>query len=356
MQNEFSIKDSQVAKGMAVFLMFVHHLFLKQEYWLGYKLDFGIVGTERMMKIASFSKICVAVFIFLTAYGMTIKFGREVKQNSDLIKITSKKYISLITSYLFIFFFTQLLWMVLKSGENLRYYGTGLKALWSFLVDAGGISFFYSNHILNATWWYMSILLTMLVMLPFVWKMNQCIGNLVILAALVLPKALGTNDGPFVEYLPVLALGMVAADKNWIQRLANVGDKHFVLKLLKWLIYVVVLYGCFVIRNTSDYDMMIDPIAAFIVIMFGKEIVGKIPIVNNLLYAYGKYSFGIFMTHSLFILYFFNDYLFRIKNGLLIFVALAVVSLLLAVVLKKMEKICGIEKLKEYLLKKCQLI
>ena len=62
-----SLKDSFLIKGIAIFLMLWHHLFYTHAEY-GY-----LVQTTAIL-----GKVCVAMFLFVSAYGLTIQFEKKI--------------------------------------------------------------------------------------------------------------------------------------------------------------------------------------------------------------------------------------------------------------------------------------
>lgn len=349
MERSFGRDKSLIVKGIAVFFMFIHHLFLSSEYWLGNDIYMPVLGIERMMKIASFSKVCVALFLFVTAYGMTLKFRDAAKETKDLVSITLVKYISLQMMYLFVFFLTQVIWLLFGNAENLRFYGVGLEGAASFILDALGISYFFSDVVINVTWWYMPVVFSTLLLLPLLWKAYEVLGILMLPAALLLPSMLGIRGSFAFEYLPVIVVGMLAADGNWVAKIADIGGKRLVFRILKLGAEIYLLRVCFVVRNNTDYDCLVDALFAILIAVMVCEYVSKIPLVNKLFALYGKHSLNIFLLHSLFILYFGNDKLFALNNGMLILIVLAILSMGLSLITEGLKKVCCVEKIIKFL-------
>ena len=64
--------DTKSAKGVAVLLMLVHHLYAFPQYVPGGSLRSVITafGVPLPMILGEFGKICVSIFFFLGGYGM----------------------------------------------------------------------------------------------------------------------------------------------------------------------------------------------------------------------------------------------------------------------------------------------
>ena len=92
--NTFSRKDTKFIKGIAIILMFYHHLFTSYgEYLEGvtYHYTLGIAGVPMAYFLGTFGKICVALFVFLSGYGTYI----SLKNSENMSKTLGQKILRL---------------------------------------------------------------------------------------------------------------------------------------------------------------------------------------------------------------------------------------------------------------------
>jgi uncharacterized membrane protein len=66
-----SINDTLLIKGIAICLMLWHHLFFQNP-------EFGFL----VFHTAQLSKLCVALFLFISGYGLTIQYN-TIQYNND---------------------------------------------------------------------------------------------------------------------------------------------------------------------------------------------------------------------------------------------------------------------------------
>ena len=74
---KLTVQDSNVLKGIAILIMLWHHLFLRPEY-----NDIVIHGHSIAQEIAIMCKVCVAIFVFVSGYGLTEKLVLAPKQRN----------------------------------------------------------------------------------------------------------------------------------------------------------------------------------------------------------------------------------------------------------------------------------
>ena len=72
MNYEFTKNDTLIAKGIAIILMYLHHLFYFDDRIIegNYYSSIGNLWGEKIEFFAgSFGKLCVCIFIFLSGYA-----------------------------------------------------------------------------------------------------------------------------------------------------------------------------------------------------------------------------------------------------------------------------------------------
>ena len=67
----FDKRQTNIAKGVAVLLLLWHHLFYnKPEYYERFTSIFVYQGVPIECRIATFCKVCVAIFLVLSGFGL----------------------------------------------------------------------------------------------------------------------------------------------------------------------------------------------------------------------------------------------------------------------------------------------
>ena len=79
----FTKKDTQMLKGIAIICMLIHHLFLDPSRYKGYSVDFWPLTETITTHIALAMKLCVAIFVMLSAYGMTLSY-KKINNNLEI--------------------------------------------------------------------------------------------------------------------------------------------------------------------------------------------------------------------------------------------------------------------------------
>lgn len=96
-----SPNETNVIKGIAICAMLWHHLFLGNK-------EYG----EAVFSLALTCKVCVALFVFLSGYGMATQFNKIYPCESvrvkciDVAKFLFKRYFKFYLNYWIVFFIT----------------------------------------------------------------------------------------------------------------------------------------------------------------------------------------------------------------------------------------------------------
>lgn len=156
MRDGITRKQSSVIQGTAILLMLWHHFFSDIQVY-GDRLSFW--NSEAVWRAAWFGKICVALFAFVSGYGMFYVLKRS-EENSFFPRLVQdykavlRQLFSLYLKYWLIFFLLPGMELLLGIREfELR----------EFVRNLFAISSTYQS-----TWWYMGQYVKMLMLLPFV--------------------------------------------------------------------------------------------------------------------------------------------------------------------------------------------
>lgn len=82
---KFTINDSNIMKGAAIILMLIHHLFYSEEYIQKCTL---ILPFEEnlLLLLSSLSKVCVAIFVVISGYGLYKSYLSASATGGDIRK------------------------------------------------------------------------------------------------------------------------------------------------------------------------------------------------------------------------------------------------------------------------------
>ena len=139
MTREFAKKDTAVAKGMAVLLLLFYHLFHEEQMLLEMQVDYRPISKEIFLMIAGFGNICVAVFVMITAYGITKSILNVPEMNFKTAYVQAwRRFWKLLTGFVILYVSVVLVWSSVFDLQSL--YGKGKQGVILMLSDALGFA------------------------------------------------------------------------------------------------------------------------------------------------------------------------------------------------------------------------
>ena len=341
----FSKKDTLTVKGIAIILMLFYHLFESDDLITSMNVNYTPFSKDVFLTLSGYSNICVAIFVFLSSYGIT-KSLMECPSVSPIssIKQAYKRALKLVMNFLAMYISVNLLWF--KYFDYTKLYGEAPQGLIYAILDALGFSELLNTPTLNMTWWYMKLALIIIFLVPFLFPLLQKLGKYTLMPAFLLPFIV-TFDSDVSRYFFVICAAMVAAHEKWF-------EKIFSLKLykpVKLLLALLLLTLSVLFRQNyivhSNFLWIVDAPIAFLICLFSAEFVGIIPGISHALGFLGKHSMNIFFIHTFFYMILFRDFIYSFKYSWAILLVLIAVTLVYSILLETIKS--GIKLLIRYL-------
>lgn len=340
----FDKRQTNIAKGVAILLLLCHHLFLKGE---SYTSLISINGISFASASSTIGKVCVAMFLFLSGYGLNKSFSKNCEaiirggnyksRTRPQLLFVINHLIKLLSNYWLVFVIFVPLGLFFGRSFIDIYQGNPL----CFVADFFGLSylFFKGNVTMNATWWFMSIIIVYYIVFPILYRIQEysnelllCIGIAILLLPLPNFRELNTYFFPFV-------FGMYISK---VDGFVVLGEKlGSTVNQVICCVLSMTAFACFrfVVFGTND------GLFAFSIILFSFLIISRIPILNKVLEELGKYSGLIFMFHTFIIGYYFSDYIYWFKYPILIFFVTVVLCYMVARLLNLVKRFIRYNKL-----------
>ena len=372
MKREFTKEDTFVVKGLAILSLLFYHLFEHYERVTTMQVDYRPFSMDTFLLISGFGNICVAIFAFLSAYGITkgiMKMQLKPAENGSnpqekpiqneqvvagnmlpaLYKKACGRYLKLTVNFLMMFASVNLLWF--RKFDYKGLYGTGWQGMLYGFLDAVGLAGMFKTPTINDTWWYMELAVLIIFVVPLLYFVAKKMGNYTILLAVLLPVAVELTFD-IKRYYFVILFGVLAAACEWFEKL-------FAMKvpvIIQVIGGVVLFVGFVIFRQNyvvySEFAYLVDaPIAVF-VSWFGAKLLSKIPIVRQVLSFLGKHSMNIYFVHTFFYMAIYQEFIYSFKYAGLIFLVLVAVSLGYSVLLEGIKRLLGLSKVYGYIGKK----
>lgn len=331
---EFTKEQTNTAKGIAICLMFAHHLYGFSDRLLNGNSYIPLVPFfNAEIYIGHFGKICVSMFLFLSGYGMYLGYLRSKKTSLHYSILKIKDFYLTYWLYFLIFVPIGILFFqnrMLGDSNQIRYSTEPVIFLKNFVGW---------NSSYNGEWWFIRMfIITLLFMFPLYTKLIDKSIASVVLVSLFLFSISSKIDAygvfGFIFWQTSFAAGIVLAKlKFFSSRFIEDLDQTGWIWTFSWLLL------CFILRlkvHGADYDFLIAPFFIY----FSIRAVATLHL--SKLFAYlGMYAFPLWLIHSFFCYYYFQDIVYFPKWSPLIFILLTTLSLL---------SVLGIEYLRSYLL------
>lgn len=362
MKTNFTKNDTNVIKGIAIIFLMIHHCFLSPARYKGLEVVFAPFTESQVNYIAAFLKICVGMFVFLTAYGITVsiknKYGTLEVSNKQFAEYTKHRMFNLYTGWIFVFLLCEVFCMI-YSGLPVETYGANIQGIIYLVLDGLGIANLFGTPTLVGTWWYMSLAITLVICIPILIKVYNKIGFCYMAALyVILCRQLDKTDSSLVHWMPAVLLGIVVADKNLFVKMSNyqlIKSSNVANKLVKFIAGIIIILMLIKFRQSGVSAILFeikDGFIPFFIIYFCYEFVCGIKYLDNVLMFIGKYSMNIFLIHTIIRATYFRRFMYGFKYAPLIVVVLLVISLVVAVLVEQMKKWMGYDKLLNGLVKR----
>ena len=358
---KFTKEHTMQMKGIAIIILLFHHCFLNAQRWATvpyeklattkgwgyYPISFAPFSSHTIQYLASFSKICVAMFVFMTGYGMWVSYESQ-KKKTTMSNYIKKRMVTLMTGFLIIFVVTEIL--AIPTGRFIEVYGHDFRSVVYMIIDALGLAKLLGTPLFCLTWWYMSLAIVLIMIFPFVHSIMEKYQWVVVVASIIVPRACGFGQSTdLFRYLLAYTLGMYFAQHDLLARIKekfmeqNVAGK--LLSLIVSLIGLAVIIKC---RENAwigwkyldfwdGFAAMYVIVISYIYILNGKWIVKGLGFL-------GKHSMNIFLIHSFYRDVFFHEFTYSFYYAWLDYIVLMAISLVTSIVLEWFKKLIRYEK------------
>lgn len=358
---KFTKEHTMQMKGIAIIILLFHHCFLNAQRWATvpyeklattkgwgyYPISFAPFSSHTIQYLASFSKICVAMFVFMTGYGMWVSYESQ-KKKTTMSNYIKKRMVTLMTGFLIIFVVTEIL--AIPTGRFIEVYGHDFRSVVYMIIDALGLAKLLGTPLFCLTWWYMSLAIVLIMIFPFVHSIMGKYQWVVVVASIIVPRACGFGQSTdLFRYLLAYTLGMYFAQHDLLAIIKekfmeqNVAGK--LLSLIVSLIGLAVIIKC---RQNAwigwkyldfwdGFAAMYVIVNSYIYILNGKWIVKGLGFL-------GKHSMNIFLIHSFYRDVFFHEFTYSFYYAWLDYIVLMAISLVTSIVLEWFKKLIRYEK------------
>ena len=322
-----SFSNSLVLKGGGILLMLIHHLFYSEASRLRYD-DLLVHGYGLVNQIGIFSKLCVAIFVFISGYGLATK----AREGIDLKRFYTSRFKKLYFNYWFIYLLFVPIGVFVFHRTLADVYGDhiAIKAILEFL----GLLNLTGELGYNPTWWFYSCIIVLYLIFPWLHKNFDrnpyFIVTLSIFATIIsfLPFV-----QPYSYYLLPFLAGMLMARKPEVFEHIGLAES-----------IVSILMLCLMRHFCGNLTFIVDSLICIGLAMFLYRIkLSKW--LTTVMVSFGKHSMNIFLFHTFIYYYWFREYIYMTRNPILIFLTLLVSCYLISVLIEFVKNKIGLYRL-----------
>lgn len=327
----FSKEHTLLVKGVAICIMFFHHLFYRQEFTNMYYWTISIRSHPVIQFLATHAKICVAIFVFLSAYGLTISYRNTEKQMEDSKKKWKDnfKYLyhrikKLYLLYWPIFIVCIIIGWITKCRIPMEVY----KSLGEAIRDFFGIAYIIDGESpFVGAWWYISFSLLLYVFFSILYRAVKKYPKAMLGLSFILGIKNFTEIPILIEvqrYFFVSCLGIYFAN-------GKIFEKIFEL-FTSWKLIAISMLSCvifFIIRCIHAFTF--DGFLVVSIIVLTIALLDNTKYIKKSLQILGKNSGNMFLIHGIIYLYWLKDFLYGFKYPIVIFMMLLGITLLFSV-------------------------
>lgn len=321
-----SIQDTNVLKGLALCFLLCHHLFYshREPDAVNYFSDVCIHGNWLLARFGNgFGKLCVALFVFLSGYGLTISTEKKGGIH-DLIGFYRNRMVKLLVNYWFIWL-VFVPYGVLVAGRSFPdVYGEHY--VLKTLIDFCGMAYAFGYYGYNATWWFYSCIIVLYFLFPLLYRIRE---KWWLLVGFVFFYRIVGGHLPILSaggsYVLAFALGIAMATYRIAPPIRSLWSKLF-------LFAIVVVTGLARMKGVGMVFVW-DLVLCYSIAILYKSLQLKEWIVRSMAFL-GKHSFNIFLFHTFFHLYYFKEFIYWSSNPILIFTTMLAICLTVSIVLE----------------------
>ena len=334
-------------KGVAILLLIFHHLFYNSDFVAQREIRFMIFSEFVIQPVAVGARVCVWIFVFLSAYGLAIQYEAR-KEKETALQFYIRRSLSLIKAFLPAYIIVFLgYWEVRENPMNIYEH-----SIIKMLMDAFGIADIFGMPMLSAVWWYMGLAQVIVISVPVLVLFCRKFGLGSFLIGFIilqfLPDGIHSNfGGRYLNYLLVMILGVCCTQGALIENVLKKRKKmrNRILEIVGLLIGTIILLTVKI--KTSAFDVwqiggLVTGIAAFFIVVLVSKYFDAKPI-DRVLSLLGKYSGNMFMVHA-FLYGPCKVLIFWSKNAIISYLTLVVLSLVISIIIEIFKKMIRYDK------------
>lgn len=333
---ELSKSDTAGIKGIAILFMLWHHLFLNTT-------DYGSLTQS----LAVVFKVCVALFLFVSGYGMTKQYGGLEQRN---VRTTMRFLLRRFINFFLPFWFCYVLVVVVGNLCGYTFhdaYPATRNILKCVILDFFG-QMGYDSYL--KPWWFNKMIIQLYLVFPILFmivcnRYTAIVGIIAIVFVQLYAKSIPGNVFCIVEGgLPAFYLGMLLSR---FQVVPEIQKRRSRVALGFTAVLIGILLAVLLLKVVKDpyQAVLIRALLVLSIVVAYKSFDGGN---SRVLCFVGKYSAIMYLTHVLLIILLPNV-VYCSSYSVLVFVIFALGCLAVAMTIDWLQKVTCYDKLRQAL-------
>lgn len=337
-------RETNICKCVAILMMFAHHLFMYADQADYPALVYGpLLSTPgRLAAFGQLCKLCVTIFVFATAYGTTKSYKADsMTDHRAIMALSTRRWIKLMVSFQFVYIIAFALCPLGGKNWFTLYSPSRLENLVFAFFDFMGISYIIGTPSYNSSWWYMSLAVTFIFIMPLLIKLCRRYGFFVLLPEILLVRWLNV-EWVIYRYLLPAVVGTLMAEYDMIEK-----ARGFYLKAklpVKALVYagifaVLALGSALWLRAGDGLLDIYETVLLLPVCFLSLLTVARIPGIRKIAEFIGKHSMNMYFFHAFIYQNWFYDFTYSLRYPALIFLFLLGSTLVFSILVESLKRL-----------------
>ena len=322
--------------------MVFHHCVHSNDLFEKYTISFFPFSEDAVVNLALMSKICVALFAFISGYGLFLSYD---KRKTTASRWAVSRYIKTFSGFWFIYVLLAAANIVVGNRFAKIYFGDGFwVGIASVLLDFAGLAKLFGTGTLIGTWWYMSAAIVFIILIPLLYKSIKDKSWIILIACTLFLRVIlvrveagtFTGNNSIYAFIPAFLAGTLFAKEDLFNKWVKIGSWG-ATKVIKFAAEFLLLFvfGLFYMKLPLDtfweFKFCVVPV---VFIMFCVEFIIPLRFIHSVLGFFGKHSMNIFLVHTFIRAGYLSDFTYSWKHFALVVIVLFAVSLVLSIILE----------------------
>ena len=331
----FSVDVSNRVKAIAIMgIVFYHMIACSPSIVKAFGIKSYFIDHKTLMYISDLGKIFVSVFVFISAYGISVGLNGKKEVGSYLSKRIKKLYFSYLVVFLLVQLYACFNFFVLGAkiwaGTTYEHENLMISIIY-FIIDGLGLASVLGTPDFCGTWWYMSIAFALIGIIPMMKSLYDKYG-LGFVAIVVVCISYFFRYTALSRYLLVILFGIMCAKHQTFEK----WDAKY--KLIKYILSIFVLVMCSIARSEFDKYYVFDAVSTVLICYLIYSWTRYLGPINKGLEFIGKHSMNIFLLSTPVYSYFFKEFTYIHENWVVCVIVCLIYSILLSLIVEWLKK------------------